>query len=127
MGDLLDVLRRNAEVASRVLGRTRTARNNVVPRSRAGVPVKAVSDYLRRLVSQGYRVAICEQVEDPRLAKGIVRREVVETITPAAAYADDMLDGARNNFLCAIHGDDGRVGIAAADLSTESSGWRSCR
>src|SRR4026209_823519 len=110
----------DAEIASRHLGLTLTARNNggaaEVPL--AGVPVKAVSEYLGRLVQQGFRVAICEQVEDPKLAKGIARREVVETITPGAAFSDDLLDGARNNFLCAVCEDSGLVGIAAADLST---------
>ncbi len=79
MGDFYEMFFEDAEVASRVLGLTLTSRNNGgasdVPL--AGVPVKAVNDYLRRLVQQGFRVAICEQVEDPKLAKGIVRREVV--------------------------------------------------
>src|SRR5688500_5595950 len=120
MGDFYEMFYEDAEVASRALGLTLTSRNNggaaEVPL--AGVPVKAVSEYLRRLVQQGFRVAICEQVEDPRTAKGIVRREVVETITPGAAFADDLLDGRRNNFLCALHAAGGRVGVAAADLST---------
>ena len=120
VGDFYEMFYDDAEVASRHLGLTLTARNNggaaEVPL--AGVPVKAVGEYLRRLVQQGFRVAICEQVEDPKLAKGIVRREVVETVTPGAAFADDLLDGARNNFLCAVHRDDFNVGIAAADVST---------
>ncbi len=120
MGDFYEMFYDDAEVASRALGLTLTSRNNggasQVPL--AGVPVKAASDYLRRLVQQGFRVAICEQVEDPKLAKGIVRREVVETITPGAAFADDMLDGARNNFLCAVHVAGEMAGIAAVDLST---------
>jgi len=91
MGDFYEMFYEDAETASRVLGLTLTSRNNggasEVPL--AGVPVKAVNEYLRRLVQGGFRVAICEQVEDPRLAKGIVRREVVETITPGAAFADD--------------------------------------
>src|SRR5262249_32824183 len=72
----------------------------------------------------GFRVAICEQTEDPKLAKGVVRREVIETVTPGVALADDLLDGTRNNFICAIlvAGDrdarDVRVGVAAADVST---------
>ena len=82
------------------------------------MPVKAAAEYLRRLVQQGFRVSICEQTEDPKQAKGIVRREVVETITPGAAFSDDLLDGARNNFLCATFADGDRIGIAAADLST---------
>ena len=120
MGDFYEMFFEDAEVASRVLGLTLTSRNNGgasdVPL--AGVPVKAVNDYLRRLVQQGFRVAICEQVEDPKLAKGIVRREVVETITPGAAFADDLLDVTRNNFLCAVHRDGDMFGIAAADVST---------
>src|SRR5688500_4698938 len=120
MGDFYEMFYDDAELASRHLGLTLTARNNggaaEVPL--AGVPVKAVNEYLRRLVQQGFRVAICEQVEDPKLAKGIVRREVVETITPGAAFADDLLDGRRNNFLCALHAAGASVGVAAADLST---------
>src|SRR4029079_6314763 len=120
MGDFYEMFYEDAEVASRALGLTLTSRNNggasEVPL--AGVPVKAASEYLRRLVQQGYRVAICEQTEDPRQAKGIVRREVIETITPGAAFADDLLDSARNNFLCAVVDAGDRIGIAAADLST---------
>ena len=124
MGDFYEMFYEDAEVASRVLGLTLTARNNggaaEVPL--AGVPVKAVSEYLRRLVQQGHKVAICEQVEDPALAKGIVRREVVETITPGAAFADDLLDRGRNNYLCAVRqagsGERVMAGVAAADVST---------
>mgnify|MGYP005836003103 CR=1 FL=1 len=120
MGDFYEMFFEDAEVASRVLGLTLTSRNNggAADVPLAGVPVKAVNDYLRRLVQQGFRVAICEQVEDPRLAKGIVRREVVETITPGAAFADDLLDVTRNNFLCAVHRVGESVGLAAADVST---------
>ncbi|HJU64963.1 MAG TPA: DNA mismatch repair protein MutS, partial [Gemmatimonadaceae bacterium] len=120
MGDFYEMFYDDAETASRVLGLTLTARNNggaaEVPL--AGVPAKALNEYLRRLVRQGFRVAVCEQVEDPRLAKGVVRREVVETITPGAAFADDLLDGARNNFLCAVNANETHAGVAAADLST---------
>src|SRR5688572_11110609 len=120
VGDFYEMFYEDAEVASRVLGLTLTTRNNggasEVPL--AGVPVKAVNEYLQRLVRQGFRVAICEQVEDPRVAKGIVRREVIETITPGAAFADDLLDGARNNFLCAMTVSSNEAGLAAADLST---------
>jgi DNA mismatch repair protein MutS len=120
MGDFYEMFYEDAEVASRALGLTLTSRNNggaaEVPL--AGVPVKAAQEYLRRLVQQGFRVAICEQTEDPRQAKGIVRREVIETITPGAAFADDLLDGTRNNFLCAIVESGDKTGISAADLST---------
>jgi len=120
MGDFYEMFYEDAEVASRTLGLTLTSRNNggasEVPL--AGVPVKAAGEYLRRLVQQGYRVSICEQTEDPKSAKGIVRREVVETITPGAAFSDDLLDGTRNNYLCALTQDGDVVGIAATDLST---------
>ncbi|MBC7789544.1 MAG: DNA mismatch repair protein MutS [Anaerolineae bacterium] len=125
MGDFYETFFDDAILASKVLGITLTSRNNggaaEVPL--AGVPAKAVGEYMRRLVQKGYRVAICEQMEDPRLAKGIVRREVVETLTPGAVFSDDMLDQARNNFICALDfARDAagilRVGVAAADLST---------
>jgi DNA mismatch repair protein MutS len=120
MGDFYEMFYEDAEIASRALGLTLTSRNNggasEVPL--AGVPVKAASEYLKRLVQQGFRVSICEQVEDPRLAKGIVRREVIETITPGVAFSDDLLDGSRNNFICAVCPADGVTGIAAADVST---------
>ncbi len=120
MGDFYEMFYDDAEVASRELGLTLTSRNNGgasdVPL--AGVPVKAVTEYMRRLVQKGYRVAICEQVEDPRLAKGIVRREVVETVTPGAAFSDDLLEGERHNYLCAVRATDTTLGIAAVDVST---------
>ncbi|MFM8603342.1 MAG: DNA mismatch repair protein MutS, partial [Gemmatimonadota bacterium] len=120
MGDFYEMFYEDAEVAARALDLTLTSRNNgaaaEVPL--AGIPVKAAADYIRRLVQQGYRVAICEQIEDPKVAKGIVKRAVVETITPGAAFSDDLLDASRNTFLAAIAlGSDG-VGFAAADLST---------
>jgi DNA mismatch repair protein MutS len=130
MGDFYEMFHDDAQTAARVLGLTLTSRNNggaaEVPL--AGVPVKAAADYLRKLVQQGYRVAVCEQVEDPKLAKGIVRREVIETITPGAAFADDLLDDNRANYVVAVHlpaqvtmtgaADALPIGIAAADLST---------
>jgi DNA mismatch repair protein MutS len=123
MGEFYEMFFEDAEVASRLLGITLTSRNNggaaEVPL--AGFPVKAASDYVRRLVSQGMRVAICEQIEDPRLAKGIVKRAVIETITPGAVLADDLLDGSRNNYICALYAADGPdaiIGVAAADVST---------
>jgi len=120
MGDFYEMFYEDAEVASRTLGLTLTSRNNggasEVPL--AGVPVKAAGEYLRRLIQHGFRVSICEQTEDPRFAKGIVKREVVETITPGAAFSDDLLDGLRNNYLCALNREADVVGIAAADLST---------
>jgi DNA mismatch repair protein MutS len=130
MGEFYEMFYEDAETAARVLGLTLTSRNNggAADVPLAGVPVKAGQDYLRRLVQQGYRVAICEQVEEPSEAKGIVRREVVETVSPGVAFADDLLDGARNNFVVALSSPAGQgrgvpaqpavAGIAAADVST---------
>ena len=120
MGDFFEMFYEDAEIASRVLGLTLTSRNNggasAVPL--AGVPVRSANEYLRRLVQHGYRVAVCEQVEDPRTAKGIVKRAVVETITPGAAFSDDLLDQQRNTFLGAVRHGVSEAGIAVADLST---------
>ncbi|HWN84161.1 MAG TPA: DNA mismatch repair protein MutS [Vicinamibacterales bacterium] len=120
MGEFYEMFYDDAEVASRELGLTLTSRNNggAADVPLAGVPVKAVTDYLRRLVQKGYRVAICEQVEDPRQARGVVRREVVETVTPGAAFSDDLLDGGRHNYLCALRIAGQSLGIAAVDVST---------
>ena len=127
MGEFYEMFYDDAEVASRVLGLTLTSRNNggAADVPLAGVPVKAVQEYLRRLVQLGYRVAICEQVEDPKLARGIVRREVVETVTPGVTFADELLEGTRNNFVCSLwsagrprDGVTSAIGIAAADVST---------
>ena len=120
MGEFYEMFFDDAELAARILGLTLTARNNggAADVPLAGVPVKAASEYIRRLVERGHRVAICEQVEDPKLAKGVVRREVIETISPGAALADDLLQGGRNNFICAVQTTGQKVGVAAADIST---------
>ncbi len=122
MGDFYEMFFDDAHLAAKLLDITLTARGDGVPL--AGVPVKAAAEYLRRLVSAGQRVAICEQIEDPRFAKGIVKREVIETITPGAFLDEGVLSGSRNNFLAAVNlGADRRtggqnVGLAAIDLST---------
>ena len=120
MGDFYEMFEDDAEVGARTLGLTLTSRNNgaAAETPLAGVPAKAVSVYVKRLVERGFRVAICDQVEDPKLAKGIVRREVTEVVTPGAAMADDLLEERRNTFLVALATDAARAGFAAADLST---------
>ncbi len=119
MGDFYEMFLDDAKLAARELGLTLTSRNSGAAADipLAGVPVKAAAEYLRRLVERGYRVAICEQVEDPKLAKGVVRREVVETVSPGAIFNADWLDGTRNNFLVAVLPGD-PAGVAALDLST---------
>src|SRR6266550_716270 len=120
MGDFYEMFEDDAKLAARELGLTLTSRNNggaaEVPL--AGVPVKAATEYLRRLIGKGHRVAICEQVEDPKLAKGIVRREVVETVTPGTVLSDDWLVRNRNNFLVAVDPRGADAGLAALDLIT---------
>src|SRR5436309_11719623 len=117
----------DARLAARELGLTLTSRNNggAADVPLAGVPVKAATEYLRRLIAKGHRVAICEQVEDPKLAKGLVRREVVETVTPGTVLAEDWLERNRNNFLLALDprgagggGGGNGAGLAALDLTT---------
>jgi DNA mismatch repair protein MutS len=121
MGDFYEMFFEDAELGARVLGITLTSRGDGVPL--AGVPVKAAADYLRQLVAAGHRVAVCEQIEDPRKAKGIVKRAVIETVTPGAVLEDGWLPGGRNNFIVAVSLGSGPrsglpAGVAAVDLST---------
>ena len=118
VGDFYEMFFDDAEEGSKLLGITLTSRNNGasdVPL--AGVPVKALAEYLPRLVRLGRKVAICEQVEDASQAEGLVRREVVEVVTPGAVIDDSLLDLGRNTFVAAVAGDD-PIGLATADLST---------
>ena len=120
MGDFYEMFEDDARLAARELGLMLTSRNNggaaEVPL--AGVPVKAATEYLRRLISRGHRVAICEQTEDPKLAKGIVRREVVETVTPGTVLTDEWLERNRNNFVVAVSPERDHAGLAALDAIT---------
>jgi len=121
VGDFYELFHDDAREASRLLGLTLTSRNNgaaaQVPM--AGVPARALEEYLTRLVRLGCRAAICDQVEDAAQAKGVVRREVVETVTPGTVLQDALLRAERNNFLVALAPESqGKIGLAAADLST---------
>ena len=120
MGDFYEMFEDDAKLAARELGLTLTSRNNggaaEVPL--AGVPVKAATEYLRRLIANGHRVAICEQIEDPKLAKGVVRRAVVETVTPGTVLTDDWLAKNRNNYLVAVDPRGTAAGIATLDITT---------
>jgi DNA mismatch repair protein MutS len=120
VGDFYEMFCEDAEEGARLLGLVLTTRNNGgaanVPL--AGVPVRARDEYIERLIRLGRRVAVCEQVEDPAEAKGLVRREVVETVTPGAVLADTLLAERRNNHLLALSEAPGGVAVAAADAST---------
>src|SRR5437773_1988515 len=120
LGDFYEMFEDDAKLAARELGLTLTSRNNggaaEVPL--AGVPVKAATEYLRRLIAKGHRVAIAEQIEDPKLAKGLVRRAVVETVTPGTVLSDDWLIRNRNNYVVAVDPRGTAAGLAAAGLAT---------
>jgi DNA mismatch repair protein MutS len=126
MGDFFETFEEDARTTSRVLGITLTRRGNgaagEVPL--AGFPHHALETYLPKLLKAGYRVAVCEQLEDPKDAKGIVKRDVIEVVTPGVAFSDKILDQRQNNFLAAValpsalaSGDD-IIGFSHADVST---------
>jgi DNA mismatch repair protein MutS len=116
MGDFYELFDTDAEVAARVLGLTLTSRDKTVPM--AGFPHHALDNHLRRLLQAGHRVAICDQVEDPALAKGLVRREVTRVVTPGTVTEDDLLDPRQPNHLVALTARGSIVGLAWVELST---------
>ena len=120
VGDFYETFGEDAIKASSVLGITLTKRNNGIDNSNelAGFPYHALDTYLHKLVKAGYRVAICDQLEDPKQAKGIVKRGVTELVTPGVATNDKLLDNNSNNFLAAIHIVENEVGAAFLDIST---------
>jgi len=120
VGDFYETFGEDAITASKVLGITLTKRNNGAAASSdlAGFPYHALDTYLHKLVKAGYRVAICDQLEDPKSAKGIVKRGVTEMVTPGIATNEKLLEHSSNNFLAAIHFNNEKLGIAFLDIST---------
>jgi DNA mismatch repair protein MutS len=120
VGDFYETFGEDAIKTAKVLGITLTKRNNGIDNSNelAGFPYHALDTYLHKLVKAGYRVAICDQLEDPKTAKGIVKRGVTEMVTPGVATNDKLLDQNSNNFLAAVHFTDGVLGVAFLDIST---------
>jgi DNA mismatch repair protein MutS len=120
VGDFYETFSEDALIASRVLGITLTKRANGSASSieLAGFPHHALDTYLHKLVKAGYRVAICDQLEDPKTAKGIVKRGVTELVTPGVATSDKLLENKSNNFLAALFLNDDRSGVAFLDIST---------
>lgn len=120
VGDFYETFGSDAITASQVLGITLTKRNNGAASSSelAGFPHHALDTYLHKLVKAGYRVAICDQLEDPKLAKGIVKRGVTEMVTPGIATNEKLLELNSNNFLAGIHFTDEIFGLAFLDIST---------
>ncbi len=120
VGDFYETFGEDAIKASTVLGITLTKRNNGAASSLelAGFPHHALDTYLHKLVKAGYRVAICDQLEDPKQAKGIVKRGVTELVTPGIATNDKLLEHNSNNFLAAVHFNEANIGVAFVDIST---------
>jgi DNA mismatch repair protein MutS len=120
MGDFYELFHEDAVIASRELGLTLTSRSKGSPQPipMAGVPVRAADGYLVRLVKKGHKVAICEQLEDPRLAKGIVERGIVRVVTPGTLTEENALDARASNYLASLVVVGGRAGLAWVDLST---------
>jgi DNA mismatch repair protein MutS len=120
VGDFYETFGQDAVITSQVLGITLTKRNNGDENSSqlAGFPHHALDTYLHKLVKAGYRVAICDQLEDPKAAKGIVKRGVTELVTPGVATSDKLLEHNSNNFLASLHITEEKIGIAFLDIST---------
>ena len=122
LGDFYEMFFDDAKIAAKELELVLTGRD-CGEEERApmcGVPYHAVDGYIGKLVSHGYKVAICEQMEDPSLAKGIVKRDVVRMITPGTLTESSLLDEKKNNYICAVYLGDGAVGVSFADISTGS-------
>ena len=120
LGDFYEMFFEDAVKASRELGLTLTSRNKEknVDIPLAGVPFHSADSYITKLVSKGYKVAICEQTEDPKMAKGIVKREVVKIITPGTVVDVEALDAKSNNYLMSILKIENKLGIAYIDITT---------
>jgi len=120
LGDFYEMFFDDAETVSRELDLTLTGRD-CGQEERApmcGVPFHSAESYIARLINKGYKVAICEQTEDPAQAKGLVRREVIRMITPGTVMESSMLDEGRNNFICAVYIDSRGCGVCFCDIST---------
>jgi len=121
MGDFYETFLEDAPIVAKTLGITLTARDKDANGERtplAGFPHHALDSYLHKMIQAGYKVAICEQIEDPKLAKGVVKRAVVRVVTPGTVTDPKVLEIKANNFIVAVYEHDGRHGLACADVST---------
>ena len=120
LGDFYEMFFEDAKVASRELELVLTGRD-CGQEERApmcGVPFHSADSYIAKLVSRGYKVAVCEQMEDPKAAKGIVKRDVIRVITAGTVIESSMLDETKNNYLACLYLCDGQMGLCFADVST---------
>ena len=122
LGDFYEMFDEDAKVAARELDLTLTTRDRSKPKEEqtpmCGVPYHSVDAYIARLVAKGYKVAICEQMEDPSQAKGIVERDITRIVTPGTVTESCMLDESKNNYMGCLYADGGRMGLAFCDIST---------
>lgn len=120
LGDFYEMFFDDADIASRELELTLTGKDCGMDERApmCGIPYHSCESYIARLLSKGYKVAICEQAEDPALAKGLVRREIVRVVTPGTVIEGSMLDEAKNNFLASICVKESKAGVCFADVST---------
>jgi DNA mismatch repair protein MutS len=118
LGDFYEMFFEDALVAARELEITLTSRDSEKKIPMAGVPCHAADNYIAQLLKKGYKVAICEQVEDPRQAKGIVRRAVTRVVTPGTLVEEGLLDAEQSNYLCVLAVEGNRLGLASVDCST---------
>ena len=122
LGDFYEMFNEDARLVSKELDLTLTTRDrNKPPEERTpmcGVPYHSCDSYIARLIAKGYKVAICEQTEDPATAKGLVDRDIIRVITPGTVIASSMLEEGRNNFLCAVYADSTALGLCLCDIST---------
>lgn len=120
MGDFYEMFFEDAEVASRILEITLTSRNkkNESPIPMCGIPCRAVKGYIARLINRGHKVAICDQIEDPATAKGLVKRDVVRVITPGMIVDDELLDEKSDNYIFAVARSNDTAGFSYLDIST---------
>ena len=122
LGDFYEMFDEDAKVAAKELDLTLTTRDRNKPKEdqtpMCGVPYHSVDAYIARLVAKGYKVAICEQTEDPAQAKGIVQRDITRIVTPGTVTESCMLDEGKNNYIACIYGLESRYGLAFCDVST---------
>ncbi|MCX7834407.1 MAG: DNA mismatch repair protein MutS [Ignavibacteria bacterium] len=120
MGDFFETFEEDAIITSKVLGITLTKRasGSAAEVPLAGFPHHALDNYLPKLIKAGYRVAVCEQLEDPKFAKGIVKRDVIEVVTPGATFSEKILNHKSNNYLLALYLKDDNCGFSFCDITT---------
>ena len=131
LGDFYEMFNDDAVLAARELDLTLTSRDRSKPKEEqtpmCGVPYHSVDSYIARLVQKGYKVAVCEQMEDPATAKGLVERDITRIVTPGTVTESCMLEERKNNYMACLYGAGGKFGVAFCDLSTGAFYATTCR